>query len=149
MSIRGVGKGDVGRMFTRGSSARFAWFAGFVFVVASGCYGTPRTSFPGEGGGAGGATGAGGIGGMNAGGTTGAGGIGGVSAGGAGGCSASLETDPKNCGACGHDCLGGKCEGAICRPFSVAEIPREYTRAIGLSPDYVLVSGSGYQNGAA
>ena len=86
---------------------------------------------------------------MNAGGTTGAGGIGGVSAGGAGGCSASLETDPKNCGACGHDCLGGKCEGAICRPFSVAEIPREYTRAIGLSPDYVLVSGSGYQNGAA
>lgn len=35
-------------------------------------------------------------------------------------CVADLATDPKNCGACGHDCLGGGCAGGACQPFVVA-----------------------------
>jgi hypothetical protein len=29
-------------------------------------------------------------------------------------CSASLDADPKNCGRCGHDCLGGTCAAGKC-----------------------------------
>ncbi len=43
------------------------------------------------------------------------------------GCGASLNSDSKNCGACGHDCLGGSCEGAICQPFTIAtgDVPKQ------------------------
>jgi hypothetical protein len=40
--------------------------------------------------------------------------------GGADACNADLSSDPKNCGACGHDCLGGGCEKHACLPFRVA-----------------------------
>lgn len=30
-------------------------------------------------------------------------------------CEATLATDGKNCGFCHHDCLGGACEGSVCR----------------------------------
>lgn len=29
---------------------------------------------------------------------------------------AHLQTDPGNCGTCGHDCLGGTCVGGACQP---------------------------------
>ncbi len=29
--------------------------------------------------------------------------------------------DQKNCGACGHDCLGGECKGGACQPVELAE----------------------------
>jgi hypothetical protein len=29
---------------------------------------------------------------------------------------ADLQTDPMNCGACGHDCLGGACIAGVCQP---------------------------------
>lgn len=29
-------------------------------------------------------------------------------------------TDPHNCGACGHDCLGGGCANSVCEPFILA-----------------------------
>jgi hypothetical protein len=29
---------------------------------------------------------------------------------------ADLESDPQNCGACFHDCLGGSCQGGACQP---------------------------------
>jgi RHS repeat-associated protein len=32
---------------------------------------------------------------------------------------ADLNTDPHNCGACGHDCLGGGCIDRQCQPFAV------------------------------
>jgi hypothetical protein len=32
---------------------------------------------------------------------------------------ANTATDPKNCGACGHDCLGGGCDGGACQPFPI------------------------------
>lgn len=32
-----------------------------------------------------------------------------------------LETDGANCGACGHDCLGGACQAGACQPVLVAD----------------------------
>lgn len=31
-------------------------------------------------------------------------------------CAADLASDPANCGACGHDCLGGACAAGACQP---------------------------------
>lgn len=31
-------------------------------------------------------------------------------------CKSDTQTDPKNCGACGRDCRGGKCEAGTCTP---------------------------------
>ncbi len=39
---------------------------------------------------------------------------------GSGACKIQLEVDPKNCGACGHDCLGAACIAATCQPQVVA-----------------------------
>jgi hypothetical protein len=36
-----------------------------------------------------------------------------------GGCGDTLS-DPKNCGVCGHDCIGGDCTNGICQPWVVA-----------------------------
>jgi len=36
-----------------------------------------------------------------------------------GDCAADLATDPKNCGACGHDCLGGACFEGCCEPVTL------------------------------
>ena len=33
---------------------------------------------------------------------------------------AHLQTDPGNCGTCGHDCLGGACVAGACQPFALA-----------------------------
>jgi hypothetical protein len=35
------------------------------------------------------------------------------------GCETSLGDDPKNCGACGHDCEGGACTDGVCQPFAL------------------------------
>lgn len=35
-------------------------------------------------------------------------------------CGAVLATDPRNCGRCGHDCLGGDCTAGQCQPFVIA-----------------------------
>src|SRR5262249_55506489 len=32
-------------------------------------------------------------------------------------CNAYLSSDPKNCGRCGHDCLGGTCIAGRCQPL--------------------------------
>ncbi len=42
--------------------------------------------------------------------------------GGAGGsaCSDNLDTDPNNCGLCGHSCLGGECLAGSCQPITIA-----------------------------
>ncbi len=36
-------------------------------------------------------------------------------------CTTDLESDRKNCGACGHDCLGGACNAGKCQPFLVTQ----------------------------
>jgi hypothetical protein len=33
---------------------------------------------------------------------------------------ARLDADPRNCGSCGHDCLGGDCAGGACQPIVLA-----------------------------
>jgi hypothetical protein len=40
---------------------------------------------------------------------------------------ANLDSDPKNCGACGHDCLGGPCQGGICQPYKLGDVPTGYS----------------------
>ena len=35
-------------------------------------------------------------------------------------CSKDLKTDPRNCGACGRDCLAGACSAGRCQPFTLA-----------------------------
>jgi hypothetical protein len=34
----------------------------------------------------------------------------------ASGCPADTQTDPSNCGTCGHNCLGGACQAGACQP---------------------------------
>jgi hypothetical protein len=38
---------------------------------------------------------------------------------------ANLVTDPKNCGRCGHDCRGGRCERARCLPVPMTTTDSE------------------------
>jgi hypothetical protein len=67
-------------------------------------------------------------------------------------CAANLETDPMNCGACGHDCLGGGCNKGACMPITLSE--GELTpSAIALDATQVYWTNSGtltmsYQDGA-
>ena len=35
---------------------------------------------------------------------------------------ADLSSDAKNCGICGHDCLGGTCSSGICQPVMLATV---------------------------
>jgi len=35
---------------------------------------------------------------------------------------ADLSSDAKNCGTCGHDCLGGTCSSGICQPVMLATV---------------------------
>ncbi len=55
---------------------------------------------------------------------------------------ADLLNDPTNCGACGHDCLGAACQGAMCQPIPLA-INQGGTRAIALDTTNVYWT-SGY-----
>lgn len=41
-------------------------------------------------------------------------------------CSEDLENDPRHCGSCGHDCLGGACEEGECQPFRVSLTPSPF-----------------------
>jgi hypothetical protein len=43
--------------------------------------------------------------------------------------------DPHNCGACGHDCLGGACVASRCQPVVLAK--GGYPYGIALSPTHV------------
>jgi hypothetical protein len=37
-----------------------------------------------------------------------------------------FSADPKNCGACGHDCLGGACMAGACQPVAIAPVQQAY-----------------------
>jgi hypothetical protein len=55
---------------------------------------------------------------------------------GGGGC-ANLSSDPKNCGACGHSCLGGACSSGICQPLVIGGSVSAYS---GLKSLYGLTA---------
>jgi sugar lactone lactonase YvrE len=80
-----------------------------VLLTAAACIPASLTYEPGDGGGAG----PGGEGGDGGGG-------GGSSCAACGG--AACASDPRNCGRCGHDCLGGTCAGGACQPFLLTMI---------------------------
>jgi len=43
------------------------------------------------------------------------------------------QSDDKNCGSCGHDCLGGTCVGGKCQPFEIASgLPVPPVGAMGI-----------------
>ncbi len=68
-----------------------------------------------------------------------------ISDGGMDGCpAANVSSDPKNCGACGHDCLGGACEAGACQPFLIGELDASASSiAVNASGVYwVVPSGS-------
>jgi hypothetical protein len=52
----------------------------------------------------------------------------------------NLKTDPKNCGACNHDCFGGDCDTGACQPVTVAS-NQSYPRSIATDGTYVYWSG--------
>jgi hypothetical protein len=108
-------------------------------VGPAGCALLPTGSGPGGGGGSGGSGGTGGI--------AGSAGDGGGGTGGGTvctpptadcdadpGCETDLDTDATSCGACGHDCLGGECVGAMCQPVVLGTAPD--------SPRHVVVDAT-------
>jgi hypothetical protein len=126
-----------------------AFLAGFAFPVVLGFLAVSSSASCGgdafqEGGGAAGAgaAGSGGKGGKSgkagsAGATSGGGAAGAGTAGGAGApaCDQTkLQTDPRHCGACGHDCEKGACEAGRCAPYMIAAAAR---------PEGLFVDGSG------
>jgi hypothetical protein len=68
----------------------------------------------------------------------------------------SSETDPKNCGRCGHDCQGGSCAGGVCQPVRLESaagcaIALDATRVywtIGDTADHVQLTSEPLSGGA-
>jgi hypothetical protein len=34
-------------------------------------------------------------------------------------CTSDVESDPRNCGRCAHDCNEGACQGGVCQPYAI------------------------------
>jgi hypothetical protein len=61
-------------------------------------------------------------------------------------CAADLTTDAKNCGACGHDCLGGACAAGACQPAKVVfGVGKPW--AVAVDNSYVYWSDTGQNSG--
>lgn len=55
----------------------------------------------------------------------------------------SFQSDPKNCGRCGHDCTGGACEAGACRPVQIASGVRVTGVALAGSELYYMEQDTG------
>jgi hypothetical protein len=51
-------------------------------------------------------------------------------------CTADLATDPANCGFCGHDCGGQKCNAGLCDPVTIVQA--SFVRALAVDEDRVF-----------
>lgn len=54
------------------------------------------------------------------------------------GCETDVDSDPKNCGACGHDCGGQKCSAGECEPDVVYSDPSSNPVGLALGVDAVF-----------
>jgi hypothetical protein len=56
----------------------------------------------------------------------------------------ALQSDSKNCGACGHDCLGGDCMAGRCQPLQVTSSAVSAANVVlGTESAYIVDIGSG------
>jgi hypothetical protein len=85
--------------------------------------------------GTGGTAGRGGA--LGSGGGAGSGGTLGASGAGSGGCPSSLDSNPKHCGRCDHDCEGGECRNGNCGPVVIAELGNDWASALALDESNV------------
>ncbi len=108
---------------------------------------TPDTRGTGGATGVGG-NGGGGAGGVAAGGSTGSGGMVGAGGTGAGGQIINTQSDGKNCGTVGHDCLGGPCQAGQCQPVLIAQYLRD-PMSMAIGPDVVCETSNGGLIGCA
>ena len=51
-----------------------------------------------------------------------------------------LLSDPKNCGTCGHDCLGGACSGGKCQPIAITNPLATTPYLLGIDSNYLYYS---------
>lgn len=63
-------------------------------------------------------------------------------------CTSPSDTDPANCGRCGHSCIGGTCEGGQCQPVTVFG-PTNYLAEIAIRGAhlYWVEQGTAKQSG--
>jgi hypothetical protein len=61
-------------------------------------------------------------------------------------CATDATSDPKSCGACGHDCLGGVCSGGACQPVALASAQND---PFGLAIDSTYVYWTNQAGAAA
>lgn len=55
-----------------------------------------------------------------------------------------LDNDPKNCGTCGHDCLGGECATATCLPVTIEKgATGDFARTMSVAVDSQYVYWGG------
>jgi Stigma-specific protein, Stig1 len=59
-----------------------------------------------------------------------------------GGSCVDLDKDPKNCGMCGHDCLGGDCVLGVCQPIEIANSQGD-EMVVVVDDQYVYWAGAG------
>lgn len=52
----------------------------------------------------------------------------------------NIESDAKNCGACGHDCLGGECKMGACQPVRLFTRANDPPVTMAVTPDHVYVA---------
>ena len=55
-------------------------------------------------------------------------------------CVADLSTDPKNCGRCGHDCVGGACAAGKCAPVPLGTVSNAPLEDMVVTDSFVFVS---------
>ncbi len=63
-----------------------------------------------------------------------------VDGGDGGPCTADTTKDPKNCGRCGHDCLGGECKDSKCEAVRVGALIDTPLGYVTVSSKYIYVS---------
>ena len=57
-------------------------------------------------------------------------------------CTTGSQTDPHNCGSCGHDCLAGGCAGGMCQPFTLITGVTGYDMVVSNGTLYWVDEGS-------